>query len=187
MAGWIGTGAFGEEELMWRVTGVTLPPGAPVPASVLSKEFSPNDGLFENPSGTKLSASKLMSRWLNNPENEDALIGTAGTAAEPATKDILLRFDRPMKLLASTVQELPVLGGIVFTVKHWTESRMIPTHLEETIEEDGSLVPAMVTPVFEEEGKYHRMVIRLEPDEESGRLVPRLALQDAEVPGADEA
>jgi hypothetical protein len=184
---WLGAGGFGQEDLRWQVTGVTLPPGAGVPASVLDKEFSPNDGLFENPTGTQLSASKLMSRWLKIAENEQSLTEGAGTPQKPASKDILLRFDRPMKLLATTIQELPRLDAISFTVKYWIESQQIPTRLEEAVEEDGAVVPTLVTPAFEEDGKYIRMMIRLGPDEETGALVPMMQLQDAEIPDDEES
>ncbi len=184
---WLGAGGFGQEELRWQVTGVTLPPGTDVPASVLDKAFMPDDGLFENPTGTQLSASKLMSRWLRNPENDQSLTESAGTPQKPASKEILLRFDRPMKLLATTVQELPLLGAISFTVKHWLEVRQIPTRLEETIEEDGTVVPSLVTPAFEEDGKYVRMMIRLGQDEETGNTVPVMQLQDAEIPDEEDS
>ena len=145
---------------------------------MLDKEFSPNDGLFENPTGTQLSANRLLTRWLNHPANDELLSESAGTPEEPATREILLQFDRPMKLLATTVQELPLMGGIKFTVKHWIESRQLPTRLEEVIEDDGSVSPTMVTPAFEEDEGYVRMMIRLELDDETGEQVPAVILQD---------
>ncbi len=180
--GWMGGGGLGQEELRWQITGVTLPPNAPVPESVLDKLFQPTDGLFENPTGTQLSAHQLLTRWLKHPTNEQLLAESAGTPEKPAEKDIVMQFDRPMKLLATTVQELPLMGGISFKVKHWIDSRQIPTRLEELVDDDGVVTPTMVTPAFEEDDSYIRMMIRMEPDEETGEMVPAVIVQNAQIP-----
>jgi hypothetical protein len=187
---WITNRSFTTADLQWRVMGVTLPPAPGVPGNAFRPELGRNDALFENPTGRKFTPDKLFQRWLAIEGNEDTLAEEADRAEGAVRKKtVMLAFDRPMKLLGTTVRRLPALSAANFEIEFWAHKRVIPVSLmvAPNDEDPWDSEVALVSGAVRHEGEIRRVVMALDVDEESGeRKVVAEVLGGAPREGAGE-
>lgn len=128
---WLATAAFQSESFRWRVQNVGLPPIRGLPKNLVGAKFSPRDELFQNPQGRRFTPEELMRRWMKVPANEQTFRAQIPRDGKPVTRPVPLRFDRPMKFLANTVQPLPPISGAEFTLEAAIDTRTVPLSLVE--------------------------------------------------------
>ena len=194
---WIKNRSFVTGDLEWRIMGITVPPAPGVPGNAFRPEVGREDALFENPTGKKFTADLLFRRWLRIPENEDSLMEEADRAdGAVRKKTVLLAFDRPMKLLGTTVRKLPSLGAANFEIEFWAKKRVIPVSLMVAPDDDDPWDSeiALVSGGVRHEGELKRVVMTLDYDEETGErhviadiIVQAPPKSDADGEEADEA
>jgi hypothetical protein len=168
---WITNRSFTTGDLQWRITGVTLPPAPGIPGSAFRPEVGRNDALFENPTGRQFTADRLFQRWLKIEGNEDALNEEADRAEGAVRKkSVLLAFDRPMKLLGTTVRRLPAVSAANVEIEFWLNRRVIPVSLmvAPSPEDPWGAEVALVSGAVQHEGEVKRVVMALDIDEETG-------------------
>ena len=168
---WITNRSFTTGDLQWRITGVTLPPAPGVPGSAFRPELGRNDALFENPTGRKFTPDRLFQRWLAIEDNENTLMEEADRAEGAVRKkSVLLAFDRPMKLLGTTVRRLPAVSAANFEIEFWANRRVIPVSLmvAPNDEDPWAAEVALVSGAVRHEGEIRRVVMALDIDEETG-------------------
>ncbi len=168
---WIKNRSFQTGDLDWRITGITLPPAPGIPGSAFRPEVGREDALFENPTGRRFTADELFRRWLQISENEDMLMEEADRAdGAVRKKTVLLAFDRPMKLLGTTVHKLPSLGAANFEIEFWARKRVIPVSLMVAPDEEDpwNSEVALVSGAVNHEGELKRVIMALDYDEETG-------------------
>lgn len=184
---WIANRSFTTGDLQWRVMGVTLPPAPGVPGSAFRPELGRNDALFENPTGRKFTPLKLFERWLRIEGNEDSLMEEADRAEGAVRKKtIMLAFDRPMKLLGTTVRRLPAVTAANFEIEFWANRRVIPVSLMVAPSEGDpwDAEVALVSGAVQHEGQVKRVVMALDVDDETGERVVVTQVLGGPRPGA---
>jgi hypothetical protein len=168
---WIKNRSFQSGDLGWRILGITVPPAPGIPGNAFRPEVGREDALFENPTGRRFTANELFQRWLRIPENSDNLMDEADRAdGAVRKKTVLLAFDRPMKLLGTTVRKLPSLGAANFEIEFWANKQVIPVSLMVAPDDDDpwNSEVALVSGAVNHEGQLKRVVMTLDYDEESG-------------------
>jgi hypothetical protein len=129
---WLANTGFEAENLQWRVRNVSLPPVPGLPKNLFESKFGPRDELFANPQGRHFTADELVRRWMKLPGNQQAIREQLPRDGRPQRRDITLRFDRPMTVLASTVRKVPPVLWSDFTVEAWLDVRRVPLKLVES-------------------------------------------------------
>lgn len=190
---WIASRSFVTGDLDARVVGVTLPPAPGIPGNAFRPDLSREDAIFENPTGTKFTADRLFRRWLKIEGNEDALMEEADRADGSARrKTITLAFDRPMKLLGTTIKRMPAVTAANFEIEFKTNRRVIPVSLMVAPNEEDPWASevALVSGAVRDNGEVRRVIMSLEVDPETGErrvtadvITPRQAVDEEEEPG----
>ncbi len=181
---WIATAGFESQQLDWRIRNVSLPPVPGLPKNMQQQRFGPNDALFENPQGRRFTPQELFQRWMKAPPNERALREQLPRDGRHVTRDITLRFDRPMKLMMNTVRPLPPVRWSDFSVEAWMNVQRVPVKLVESPEQElaGNPLCAYASDPIAGENETARLWLWQEPQPDAEE--PRLRIEFIREPVA---
>lgn len=179
---WLTTGGFESQELRWKLRNVSLPVVPGLPERFFADAHSRGDPLFANPSGRKFTADELVGRWLR-AGNDAALMQSLPRDGRHVEAPVLLRFDRPMSLLANTVRPLPPLAAVECLLEAWLEVVRVPMTLVEDAPGflDGLPRVAYASEAAPGDESGSRLWMWLAPGDDGGDPVLRLEL----LPGDD--
>lgn len=177
---WLATGGFESHELRWELRNVLLPPVPGLPERFFETAYTRGDALFANPSGRKFTPDELLLRWMR-AGNGDVLMQSLPPDGRHAERPVLLRFDRPMTLLANTVRPLPPLAAVECILEAWLEVVRVPMLLVEEAPDFLEGAPRVAYRSDEaDDASESRLWMWLAPREDGGEPVLRLELLPGE-------
>lgn len=133
---WLANAGFESQNFQWRVRNIALPPAPGLPKNIFDEKHGPRDEVFANPQGRRFTAEELVRRWMKQPANARAIREGLPRDGRPVTREVTMRFDRPMRILANTVRPVPPVLWSKFGVEAWVEVRRVPLKLVEAPQRD---------------------------------------------------